>query len=71
MRGYGGGYLGKEGREMERGVREGEILGVVSRNALEVGVDMGEVEVCVMRGYGGSVGSGWEEGGGGGRKDSG
>ncbi|XYY59140.1 helicase-related protein [Bacillus velezensis] len=63
VRGYRGGYLPKERREIERGLRDGDILGVVSTNALELGVDIGQLQVCVMTGYPGSVASAWRRGG--------
>lgn len=61
VRGYRGGYLPKERREIERGLRDGSILGVVSTNALELGVDIGQLQVCVMTGYPGSVASAWQQ----------
>ncbi|MFK7695325.1 DEAD/DEAH box helicase [Paenibacillus sp. HJGM_3] len=68
VRGYRGGYLPKQRREIERGLREGEILGVVSTNALELGVDIGQLQVCVMTGYPGSVASTWQQAGRAGRR---
>lgn len=68
IRGYRGGYLPKQRREIERGLREGEILGVVSTNALELGVDIGQLQVCVMTGYPGSVASTWQQAGRAGRR---
>ncbi|KKI88741.1 ATP-dependent helicase [Bacillus sp. SA1-12] len=68
IRGYRGGYLPKQRREIEKGLREGEILGVVSTNALELGVDIGQLQVCVMTGYPGSVASTWQQAGRAGRR---
>jgi DEAD/DEAH box helicase domain-containing protein len=63
IRGYRGGYLPSLRREIEEGLRTGEIVGVVSTNALELGVDIGQLQVCVMTGYPGSVSSSWQQAG--------
>ena len=55
IRGYRGGYLPKQRREIEKGLRDGDIIGVVSTNALELGVDIGQLQVCVMTGYPGRL----------------
>ncbi|MBD2869816.1 DEAD/DEAH box helicase [Paenibacillus arenilitoris] len=68
IRGYRGGYLPNQRREIERGLRNGDILGVVSTNALELGVDIGQLQVCVMTGYPGSVASTWQQAGRAGRR---
>ncbi|WP_111645478.1 DEAD/DEAH box helicase [Paranoxybacillus vitaminiphilus] len=68
IRGYRGGYLPTQRREIEKGLRNGEIYGVVSTNALELGVDIGQLQVCIMTGYPGTIASAWQQAGRAGRR---
>jgi DEAD/DEAH box helicase domain-containing protein len=68
IRGYRGGYLPSERREIERGLRDGNIRGVVSTSALELGIDVGSLDTVVMAGYPGTIAATWQRAGRAGRR---
>jgi len=63
VRAYRGGYIAEDRREIERQLFSGELLGVATTNALELGIDIGSMEACLLVGYPGSIASLWQQAG--------
>ncbi len=67
---YRAGYLPEERREIETRLSEGSLLGVIATSALELGIDIGDLDICILVGYPGTVMTTWQRGGRVGRKEN-
>ncbi|MBU0944441.1 MAG: DEAD/DEAH box helicase [Proteobacteria bacterium] len=63
VRSYRSGFLPEERRDIEQKLSQGDLLGVISTSALELGIDIGDLDLCLLVGYPGSIMASWQRGG--------
>ena len=69
VKAYRAGYLAEQRRQIEQELFEGRLTGVVATNALELGIDVGDLEATILTGYPGTIASAWQQAGRSGRRE--
>ncbi|MCP4682449.1 MAG: DUF1998 domain-containing protein, partial [Desulfobacterales bacterium] len=63
IKAYRAGFLPEERRDIEAQLSKGDLLAVISTSALELGIDIGDLDLCILVGYPGSIMATWQRGG--------